>query len=199
MNRTKLGLLIVALACLWGADSSAADAVGTWPSTLWDEVCDDADDVPAQFTPPFGSSSLKSQRVQTSGDPDGFCDSDSAIRTGAFTVDTNLGPIRPPAAAKAIYISVDVDEAASGTWRLCLTPLRPYDGAYFQKLFCSTTQTGDQAGLIAFGITTNIDPTFLLQSATTSARGPLPGEFVITVDLITATSVTGSLAYVWAY
>jgi hypothetical protein len=153
---------------------------------------------------PNPATSVRSQRVQTSGDPDGACDTDSAITTGAITADKGWIVKNVDNAPMAI-VHIDLDEAASGNWEICVRALNPYTETYTTNYDCTETFSGDEAGILLLGPTNvgwrGFEPTTALDLETTRAlTNSLPsGQFQLFYDEGTATSITLDLGIELVY
>ena len=142
MRRLILAVTVLLLAApAWSIDTNV------YPSTLMDQSCTDANDVPAAETLALAyfNQSNVAAAVQTSGNPDGFCDNDSRIKTGAIAAVASFGPFSG-VGVKGLYIFVDADTVTGGTtaWRVDLYGRKPHDGvAIIHDYSTGLTGTGD--------------------------------------------------------
>ena len=188
MRHSILWILLAALVAI-APPAFARDPIALFPSALIDAACTDDYDVPAasdRYTP------------QTSGSPDGLCDGDTNVLTGAFVADKDIGPLGSEQYQSA-YVMIDADTVTGGDtkWRLCIAILTPWTAAtYYKKLDCTADITGTvDRSYVALGPVFT-DVTFDIVSGISQ---PLPPRFVLTLDLVGATSWEGSLGFVPIY
>ena len=171
---------------------SVAVAIDTnkYPYTLVDQACTDSYDVPAASTLGLGHFlQYNPPAVQTSGNPDTFCDNDSRIKTGAISVDTVFGPFNGEGIDGVIFF-FDVTAAPGGDseYQIELQAKRPNDGTQF-VVDRPAVLTGAQEGFYVIGINPGSP-----SEEEADYETFLPRAFYINLDLEGATSVTGDFS-----
>jgi hypothetical protein len=189
-------LLVLIAAPVWAADTNK------YPSTLIDETCTDLYDAPAAYTPgltiiggpsaPISSAAL----VQTSGDPDQFCDNDSrivAVAVTALDADVVFGPFRLAEPYIGIHLFVYVSDATGGTtaFRVQFESIIPHTGAV--KTIYAINDTGVDDYFYIIGGRPYTDGTILDDD---DIHVPIPEVFYIRMDFIAggATSITTAMS-----
>ncbi len=181
-----LFLFVLALSFIPALSKAVDDPIHPFPRVLVDAACTDDFSAPTVGT---------IANPQLTGSADGLCDGGTSVLTGAFTVDTNTAAFGS-SDYQSGYLHVDATAVTGGatTWRLCLTILTPWDAATFtKKASCTGTLTGNKTdtyigvGPLMFA-TSTFDEDVIPQ--------PLPKTFKFTIDLIGATSWTGSLGFI---
>jgi hypothetical protein len=182
---TRHTILFAALLALLLFVASDAQAVDTtkYPAVLVDQTCTDANDtVTGQ-----GAFSTFVENV-VGGGPNGKCDHDNRILTGALVADTVFGPL-PGGRTQCIILRV-VPSAVTGgdtKWRIILRIADPLAG---------TTADYD-VGAFNPGVTTKILSFGVAGTAASTVSeamaGTLPNPYWLELDLETATSWTGNI------
>ena len=190
----RTSLIILALLAL-AMPASAIDT-NRYPHTLYDQACTDDNDTPAAETLPiayFDGTYNPPATLQVSGSPDGFCDTDSRIRTGAETSDRLLGPFSSRG-IRGVYPFVDADTVLDGTptWRLSVLAVKAHDGVA-QVLDQSAVMSGTGNEIFLFGTDVG-DPNQPSSSPNAILEVPLPDRFILWLELMSATSITADIS-----
>jgi len=178
-------LLACAVLLLFAWPAIAANE-GHYPNTVMDAGCTDLYDAPAA-----GSGSARPS-VQTSGDPDGYCDHDSRIREAAAAADLVFGPFFMPSEALGVIIYADADIVSNDTdtWQVRIIEYRPHD-AVLRAVHNPGEQATEGDKLFIIGPTGHKD----LGAVTATVSANMPKAFYIQLDLVTATSWDGSISW----
>ena len=184
-------------ALLVPAVSSAIDT-NRYPYTLIDQTCTDANDSPARPAVPLGTFDGKLRATpQTSGSPDGYCDNDPWIVTGALTADTVFGPFALPEGSSGFYMFVDATVVGT-TWAWNIMAQVPFDGRT-QSVDSLAQQSGSADLIFSFGADTGRSANNVVNSPLGRGDGPVPNPFYLLYNETSATSFTADVGLVPFY
>ncbi len=184
--------LIFALIPLLTAAVAFAEDDYYYPNVVMSSTCTDTEDTPAGAT----LTALPSNRpvVQSSGSADGRCDHDSRISIGELSADATYGPL-PGRPYKGYYVFVDATVTGT-TFRLQTFVRKPHYGVLILMDAGTGSASGTDDYIWEVGIT---EAGYAPSETITIIESPLPGQWWLRVDLLSATAITADISMVPAF
>ncbi len=190
MMRRFYCAVFVAMVAFWFASAAHAVDETSYPTTLVDAACTDANDTVSGTATGY---LVQYTEDVVGGGANGQCDHDNRILTGALSADTTFGPFVGGKGA-CIYLFADGNTVTGGDtkWTIDVYMKQPHDGV-LQVLEQGTLLTGSVDSVFVLGISTQHGPSIAAKEILTAR---LPEQFWLTLDLDTATSWAGELSMV---